>query len=128
MATYATAANVATRLKVTFDSGETAQATQLIRYVSAIMRTRVLKATGVALDVGIASGDIEPDLVESVCVDVVTQAVTVQVGVKSEAHPEYTIVFQDASDAGLDLTDRQIELLTPYIGDTRGRAFNIHPG
>lgn len=131
MATYyATAKDVATRLTVEFTDAETARAEQLIRYVSAIMRKR-LADVGADLGAGIANETIEADLAESVCVDVVTQAITVKQGVKSEAHPEYTIVFQDASDAGLDLTDRQIELLTPVAESAdavRGKAFSIHPG
>ncbi|MEV6897454.1 hypothetical protein [Amycolatopsis sp. NPDC051372] len=127
---YATAADVASRLTVEFTDAEKTQAAQLIRYASAIMRKR-LADVGTNLDTGIATGTIEPDLAEAVCVDVVTQAVTVKQGVKSEAHPEYTIVFQDATDAGYDLTDRQIELLTPVAESAdavRGKAFSIHPG
>jgi ribosomal protein RSM22 (predicted rRNA methylase) len=127
---YATAADVASRLTVEFTDAEKTQASQLIRYASAIMRKR-LADVGANLDTGIATGTIEPDLAEAVCVDVVTQAITVKQGVKSEAHPEYTIVFQDATDAGLDLTDRQIELLTPVAESAdavRGKAFSIHPG
>ncbi|WP_432845980.1 Gp19/Gp15/Gp42 family protein [Amycolatopsis sp. CA-161197] len=127
---YATAQDVATRLTVEFTEAEQARADQLIRYASAIMRKR-LADLGANLDTGLATGAIEADLAESVCVDVVTQAITVKQGVKSEAHPEYTIVFQDAADAGLDLTDRQIELLTPVAESAdavRGKAFSIHPG
>jgi hypothetical protein len=127
---YATAADVATILLVEFSDVETAKAQALIRYASAIMRKR-LADVGANLDAGLADGSIERDLAEGVCVDVVTQAVEVKRGVKSESHPEYTIVFQDATDAGLDLTDRQIELLTPVAesADTvRGKAFSIHPG
>lgn len=121
-ASYASAADVATRLGIEFSDSETEQAKALIRYVSAIMRKRVA-----GLDSGIAARTIESDLAEAVCVDVVTQAVSVKQGVKSEAHPEYTIVFQDATTAGLDLTDRQIELLAPVV-DSRGKAFSVHPG
>lgn len=122
MATYASPADVATRLGVTFTDTETERAKALIRYVSAIMRKRVS-----GLDFGLDGATIERDLAEAVCVDVVTQAVSVKQGVKSEAHPEYTIVFQDATAAGLDLSDRQIELLTPVV-DSRGKAFSVHPG
>lgn len=123
---YATAADVATRLAVTFSAAETAQADDLIAYVSAIMRKRVP-----GLDAALASGETEEILAKGVCVDVVVQAVTVKQGVKSEAHPEYTIVFQDATAAGLDLTAGQIELLTPVEQDAdhqRGKAFSVHPG
>jgi hypothetical protein len=127
---YATATDVATILLVEFNDAETTKTQALVRYVSAIMRKR-LGDVGANLDSGIADGSIESDLVEGVCVDVVSQAVEVKRGVKSEAHPEYTIVFQDATDAGLDLTDRQIELLTPVAESAdavRGKAFSIHPG
>ena len=131
MATYyAKAQDVATRLTVAFTDAETTQAEQLIRYVSAIMRKRMADVFA-NLDAGLAAGTIERDLAESVCVAVVTQAITVKQGVKSEAHPEYTIVFQDATEAGLDLTDRQIELLTPTgpsADEVRGKAFSVHPG
>lgn len=131
MATYyALAQDVATRLTVSFNEGETARAEQLIRYVSAIMRKR-LADVGANLDAGLAAGTIERDLAEGVCVDVVTQAVSVKQGVKSEAHPEYTIVFQDATTAALDLTDAQVELLTPTAeteDQVRGKAFSVHPG
>ncbi|WP_116206231.1 Gp19/Gp15/Gp42 family protein [Amycolatopsis circi] len=130
MATYATAADVATLLLVDFNAAETAKAEALIRYVSAIMRKR-LRGVGADLDAGIADGSIESDLAEGVCVDVVAQAVEVKRGVKSEAHPEYTIVFQDGTAANLDLTAGQIELLTPTEQDAnhvRGKAFSVHPG
>lgn len=123
---YATAVDVATSLAVTFTAAETAQADSLLRYVSAIMRKRVP-----GLETAISSGEIESDLAEGVCVSVVKQAITVKPGVKSEAHPEYTIVFQDAADAALDLTVSQIELLTPTADDAahqRGKAFSVHPG
>lgn len=131
MATYyVTAKDVATGLTVEFTAAETARAEQLIRYASAIMRKR-LADVGANLDAGLAAGTIERDLAESVCFDVVTQAITVKRGIKSEAHPEYTIVFQDATEAGLDLSDRQIELLTPTgpsADEVRGKAFSVHPG
>jgi hypothetical protein len=129
-ASYASPGDVATRLGVTFTDTETEQAKALIRYVSAIMRKR-LADVGANLDTGLTAGTIERDLAEAVCVDVVTQAVSVKQGVKSEAHPEYTIVFQDATTAGLDLTDAQIELLKPTAEteeQARGKAFSIHPG
>jgi hypothetical protein len=130
VATYASPADVATRLGVTFTDAETEQAKALIRYVSAIMRKR-LADVGANLDRGLADSSIERDLAEAVCVDVVTQAVSVKQGVKSEAHPEYTIVFQDATTAGLDLNSDQIGLLTPTgptLDEVRGKAFSVHPG
>lgn len=129
-ASYASPGDVATRLGVTFTDTETEQAKALIRYVSAIMRKR-LADVGANLDTGLAANTIERDLAEAVCVDVVTQAVSVKQGVKSEAHPEYTIVFQDATTAGLDLTADQIGLLTPTgpsADEVRGKAFSVHPG
>ncbi|MEU7787666.1 Gp19/Gp15/Gp42 family protein [Amycolatopsis sp. NPDC049159] len=131
MATYyARAEDVATRLTVTFTDSEKARADQVIRHVSAIMRKR-LADVGADLDAGLAAGTIERDLAEAVSVDVVTQTVEVKRGVKSEAHPEYTIVFQDATTAGLDLTADQIGLLTPTgpsADEVRGKAFSVHPG
>lgn len=127
MATYATASDVATRLNVTFSTGEEAQATALLEDVSAIMRgPRRLPQ----LDAWIAAGKIDAALARAIACQLAMQAITVTsagAGVKSETHPEYSITFTDAATAGLDLTDRQIEMLTPPI-DTRGRAFNIHPG
>lgn len=130
MATYASAADVATLLLVDFNPAETAKAQALIRYTSAIMRKR-LADVGADLDAGLAAGTIERDLAEGVCVDIVLGAVEVKRGVKSEAHPEYTIVFQDATTASLDLTDAQVELLKPTAEtaeQARGKAFSIHPG
>lgn len=125
MATFATPADVATRLLIDFDDRETAQCQALLEDVSAIMRARLP-----SLAADILAATVDADLAKAVCCWVSMGAITVVstgVGVTSEQHPEHAVTISSAAAAGLDLTDSQISLLTPPV-TTGGRAFSIHPG
>jgi hypothetical protein len=125
-APHATPGEVATFLKVTFDPAEEQQCLMVLAAVSAIMRSRLPD-----LDTWIADGLTDPVLVAFCAVTMANGCIQVtEVGnVKSETHPEHTIVFRDVAESDVDLTDRWIELLTPHETRTRGgRAFSIRPG
>lgn len=122
---FATPTDVATLLKVTFDDAETLQCEMVLAAISAVMRSRLPD-----LDTWIADDLTDATLAKFVACDVAKQyiQVTKVAGVKSETHPEYTVVFQDVTSAGMDLGD-WIDLLTPASNrSARGKAFSIHPG
>lgn len=123
---YADPFDVALRINTEFTGDETSQCEALLEDVSEIMRARLP-----ALDTWIADGKVTAGLAKAVACELARQAITVAdtgFGVKQETHPEHSVTFTDAATAGLDLTDRQIDLLTPANLKSRGRAFNIHPG
>lgn len=124
---FATPDDVATLLKVTFDTAETLQCEMVLAAISAAMRSRLPD-----LDSWIDAGRTDPMLATFASCDIAKRyiQVTKVAGVKSETHPEYTVVFQDVTASGLDsaLSD-WIDLLTPASNRTaRGGAFSIHPG
>lgn len=123
---YATPGDVATFLKVKFDPAEEQQCLMVLAAVSAIMRSRLPD-----LDTWITGGLTDPVLATFCAITMANSCIQVtEVGnVKSETHPEHTIVFRDVAESDVDLTDRWIELLTPHETRTRGgRAFSIRPG
>jgi hypothetical protein len=124
---YAQPSDVATLLKVTFDAAETTQCEMVLEAVSASMRSRLPD-----LDAWIAAGLTDPVLAKFCAIAMARQFIdVVDVGnVKSETHPEHTIVFRDITGGEeLDVPDSWIDRLTPYDTRTRGgRAFSIRPG
>lgn len=124
---FATPDDVATLLKVTFDTAETAQCEMVLDAISAAMRSTIPQ-----LDTWIADGSTDPILAKFAACDIAKDyiQVTKAAGVKSETHPEYAVVFQDVDGASLeDAVGKWTDLLTPASNRTaRGRAFSIHPG
>lgn len=127
MATYATPPDVATRLNVEFDAGETAQCEALLEDVSVLMRARLP-----LLDQWIADGLTETGLAKSKACYLAMQAITViDAGVGSEqtSHPEYFVRISTAAQAGVRLSDDDVNDLTPSsLRTQRGKAFSIRPG
>jgi hypothetical protein len=129
MATWATVKDVATRLNITFTAAETAQAEALLSDVMGIMRLRLPQ-----LEQWVDSGRLDVDGVRGVTCELAMRAITVAdtgVGTGQVTHPEHTVLITSAAQAGIDLSDRQIELLTPTgssADEIRGKAFSIHPG
>jgi hypothetical protein len=127
MATYALPSDVAIRLGLGasgFDEDEEAQATALLEDVSAIMRARLP-----SLDTWITDLLVDSGTAKAVCCWLAMECITVAttgVGKSGETHPEHAVTIRSA--AGLDLTDAQIDQLTPASAKTRGRAFSIRPG
>jgi hypothetical protein len=124
---FATTTDVATLLKVTFDTAEELQCGMVLAAISAAMRSKLPD-----LDTWIADGLTDPVLANFVACDIAKQYIQVVKtgGVKSEQHPEYTVVFQDITATGVEsvLAD-WIDLLTPASNRRgRSRAFSIHPG
>lgn len=124
---YAEPGDVATLLKVTFDEADKAQCDMILRAVSASMRSRLP-----SLDTWMATGQTDPVLAMFCAVAMAREFIdVVDVGnVKSETHPEHTIVFRDVTGGDdLDVPESWINRLTPYETRTRGgRAFSIRPG
>lgn len=126
MATYALPSDVAIRLGLGaagFDEYEEAQATALLEDVSAIMRARLP-----SLDTWITDLLVDSGTAKAVCCWLAMECITVAnvgVGTSSETHPEHAVTIRSA--AGLDLTDAQIDQLTPPSAKGRGRPFSIRP-
>lgn len=124
---FATPVDVATLLKVTFDQAEDLQCEMVLAAISAAMRSRMPD-----LDNWIGTAATDPVLAKFAACDIAKNyiQVTKVAGVKSETHPEYTIVFQDVDGASLDsFVSGWIDLLTPASNrSARGKAFSIHPG
>lgn len=124
---YATPEDVATILKVAFDQADTLQCRMVLAAVSASMRSRLP-----SLDSWIAQGLTDPTLAQFCAITMTLDCVqVVDAGnVKSEQHPEHTIVFRDFGDEGdLEVPDSWIDRLTPHETRSRdGRAFSIRPG
>lgn len=123
---YATPGDVATFLKVSFDPAEERQCLMVLAAVSAIMRSRLPD-----LDTWISGGLTDPVLATFCAVTMANSCIQVtEVGnVKSETHPEHTIVFRDVAESEVDVSERWIELLTPHETRAReGRPFSIRPG
>jgi len=126
MATYALPSDVAIRLGLGaqgFDEDEELQAAALLEDVSAIMRARLP-----GLDVWITGGLVHSDTARAVCCWLAMECITVAttgVGKSGETHPEHAVTIRSA--AGLDLTDAQIDQLTPPSAKSSGRPFSIRP-
>lgn len=126
MATYATTTDVATRLGISFDDVEEAQAEALLEDVSEIMRARLP-----SLDTWITGALVTAGLAKSVACWLAMQCinvVNVGVGTSSETHPEHAVTISSAAATGIDLSDAHIDLLTPASAKTSGRAFSVRPG
>lgn len=122
---FATPVDVATLLKVTFDQAENLQCEMVLAALSAAIRSKLPD-----IDAWISAGSTDPVLAKFAVCDLAKQYIQVVKvgGVKSETHPEYTVVFQDVSVTAVDVTD-WIDLLTPASNrSARGKAFSIHPG
>ncbi|MGB3443886.1 MAG: hypothetical protein WBA97_34545 [Actinophytocola sp.] len=122
---FATTTDVATLLKVTFDSAEELQCEMVLAALSAALRSTLPD-----LDTWIANGGTDPVLAKFAVCDLAKGYIqVVRTGnIKSEAHPEYQVVFQDVPKGGVDVSD-WIDLLTPASNrSARGKAFSIHPG
>lgn len=126
-APYATPEDVSTLLKVAFDEADTQQCLLVLAVVSASMRSRLP-----SLDSWIAQGLTDPILAMGCafamtkdCVQIVDAG-----NVKSETHPEHTIVFRDFTDEDeLDVPASWIDRLTPnQLRRSRGRPISIRPG
>jgi hypothetical protein len=117
---------VATRLGLGangFDEDEEAQAQALLDDVGAVMRSRLP-----SLDTWITDALVDPDTAKAVCCWLAMECITVAttgVGKSGETHPEHAVTIRSA--AGLDLTDAQIDQLTPLSAKGRGRPFSIRP-
>lgn len=126
MATYALPSDVAIRLGLGndgFDEDEDAQCQALLEDVSAVMRARLP-----SLDTWISSALVEAGTAKAVCCWLAMECITVTntgVGVSGETHPEHAVTIRSA--AGLDLTDAQVDQLTPSSAKGRGRPFSIRP-
>lgn len=123
---YATPDDVAITLNVVFDDGQKAQCTRLLAGVSAIMRSRLP-----LLDSWLATGKVDQILAQQCAIDMASSRINVTQarGLKSEQHPEYTVVFADGPLSGVDVTDDWRGLLTPpETRDEPQRAFSVRPG
>lgn len=124
---FATPEDVATVLKVAFDEADTLQCRMVLAAVSASMRSRLP-----SLDSWIAQGLTDPVLAQFCAVTMTRDCVqVVDAGnVKSEQHPEHTIVFRDFTDEDdLEVPDSWIDRLTPHeLRRSRGRPISIRPG
>lgn len=126
MATYALPSDVAIRLGLGatgFDEDDEAQCQALLEDVGGIMRSRLP-----ALDTWISSSLVDSAALKGItcwlameCITVVTTGV----GKSGETHPEHAVTIRSA--AGLDLTDAQIDQLTPPSAKPAGRPFSIRP-
>jgi hypothetical protein len=118
---------VKTLLKVEFDEADNLQCTMVLAAVSASMRSRLP-----SLDTWIADGSTDPVLATFCAVAMTKECIdVVDVGnVKSEQHPEHTIVFRDVTDgAELDVPESWIDRLTPHQLRSSGRRpISIRPG
>lgn len=126
MATYALPSDVAIRLGLGangFDEDEEAQAQALLDDVGAIMRSRLP-----SLDTWITDALVDSGTAKAVCCWLAMECITVAttgVGKSGETHPEHAVTIRSA--AGLDLTDAQIDQLTPPSAKASGRPFSIRP-
>lgn len=124
---FAEVSDVATLLKVTFDDAETLQCEMVLAAISAAIRAKIP-----GLDTWITNGSTDEVLAKFAACDIAKDYIQVTKvgGVKSETHPEYTIVFQDFDGASLeDAVEAWTDLLTPASNrSARGKAFSIHPG
>lgn len=126
MATYALPSDVAIRLGLGangFDEDEELQAQALLDDVGAIMRSRLP-----SLDTWITDTLVDPATAKAVCCWLAMECITVAttgVGKSGETHPEHAVTIRSA--AGLDLTDAQIDQLTPPSAKVGGKPFSIRP-
>jgi hypothetical protein len=116
--------DVAERLGVTYEGAELVQVERLCADVSALVRSRRPD-----IDQWLGSGELNFDIVIAVCVQVVARALTSittgGVGVRSEEHPEYSYELTSSTASGLNLTNRELQSLTPP--DRRNRPFSVTP-
>lgn len=116
--------DVGERLGVTYEGAELIQVERLCGDVSALIRARRPR-----IDEWIASGELDPDAVVAVAVQIVARALTsIQtggVGLRSEEHPEYSYELTSSTAAGLNISNRELQTLTPY--GFRTRPFSIFP-
>lgn len=119
-----TPTDVGERLGVVYAGTELTQVLGLCRDVSALIRSRRPQ-----IDEWIASGKLDADAVVAVAVQVVARALTSVttggVGIRSEQHPEYSYELTSSTAAGLNLSNRELVMLTPWC--YRNRPFSIFP-
>ena len=116
---------VGVRLGVEYEPGaELDQVTAFCADVSALIRSR-----RPLIDQWIADGDISADTVVAVACQVAARAMTSAntggVGIRSEQHPEYSYELTSSTAAGLNLSNRELAMLTPP--GFRNRPFSIFP-
>lgn len=107
----------------TFESPEYAQVDALIRYASALIRTRVG-----ALDERMTAGALPLDLVVgavAVAVARALEALRAGLRVKSQQYPEVTTTYESGISGLVYFTDD--EVLPLLDGATSGSAFTITP-
>lgn len=125
MTPLVTPAEVAARLGVdVYDGAELVQVTRFCDDVSALMRSRRRE-----LDQWISAGLVDADAVVAVAVQVVaralTSATTGGVGLRSEQFPEYAYELTASTASGLNLTNRELAMITP--ASERNRPFSVTP-
>lgn len=107
------------RQNVTYEDAELAQVSAMCDDVSALIRSRLP-----LIDQWISDGEMSKDAVVAVAAQVVARALTSVrtggVGVRSEAHPEYSYELTATTANGLALTNREVAMLVP-------RSHHAHP-
>lgn len=105
-----------------YQGAELAQVARLCAQVSGMIRSK-----RPLIDVWLAAGRVDPDVVGGVAAQVVARAKTAiaigGVAAQSEQNPRYMLA---AASAALSLSAEELALLTPPV-DERG-AFTIRPG
>jgi len=124
MSPLVTPQDVGTRLGTTYSGIELDQVTALCADVSALIRSR-----RPLIDEWITDGLIDSAAVVAVAVQVVARALTSittgGVGIRAEQHPEYSYELTSSTASGLNLSNRELAMLTPY--GFRNRPFSIFP-
>lgn len=124
MAAFATAGNVASRLRQVFTAEETIQVDGLLEDVAEEIRARLP-----SIDTWILDGKVTAGMARKVSVDVVEAYLNGSgLGVVRRTHPELADEYTDSASNGLVPSDDQFDRLTP--ADTKasaGRPFSIRP-
>ncbi|RTL65910.1 MAG: hypothetical protein EKK42_20405 [Pseudonocardiaceae bacterium] len=124
MAALVTPEDVGIRLGVEYEEPELSQVAALCDDVSELIRAR-----RPLIDQWITDGYLSAGTVVAVAVQVVARALTSVntggVGIRSEQHPEYSYELTSSTAAGLNLSNREIAMLTPPR--FRNRPFSIFP-
>ena len=116
--------DVADRLGTEYEGAELVQVERLCTDVSALVRSRRPE-----VDAWLASGELDFDVLVAVCVQVVARALTSistgGVGIRSEEHPEYSYELTSSTASGLNISNRELQLITPEA--RRNRPFSVQP-
>ncbi|MCF7548163.1 Gp19/Gp15/Gp42 family protein [Pseudonocardia sp. WMMC193] len=114
--------DVSVRLAAAYEGAELQQVQSLCDDVSALIRSRRPQ-----VDEWLATGRLDSATVVAVGVQVVARALTSittgGVGIRSEQHPEYSYELTSSTASGLNLSNRELAMLTPT--DERNRPFSI---